>query len=97
MALPKLSEKAYVSVSLVGVIISLSFWVGGLATQVGRHDTDIAQLKVTQEEHRKEHDKEREQSAARLDTMAQDLASIRAKLDILLQLERGTQPRVRRP
>lgn len=71
-----LSDKTTVSVGIVAMVVTLGFWVGGLDSKVGRHEKDIEDLKLARDDDRKI-------LSARLDSMSQDLASIRAKLEFL--------------
>jgi hypothetical protein len=93
VVVPKLSDKTYMSISLVAMVVGLSFWTGRLDTTVQkqgeenvRQDKEIAELK-------KSRDEADRLVAAQLSTIAQDVASIKGMLKVSQIFERDARPR----
>lgn len=84
MVVPKLSEKGYLSISLVVLIVSLAFWTGKLDNRVEKHETEIADLK-------KSRDESDRLVSAQLNSIAQDVATIRGKLEMMVRDDRKSR------
>lgn len=82
--LTRLSEKAYMSLGLVAMIVSLAFWTGKLDTTVAKHETEIAELK-------KSRDEADRLVAGQLSVIAQDVATIKGMLRVSQVFERDAR------
>lgn len=89
--LSNLSDKTYMSISLVAMVVGLSFWTGKLDTTVAKQGEENARQDKEISELKKSRDEADRLVAAQLGLIAQDVATIKGMLKVSQIFERDAR------